>query len=169
WRDSGRIFLILCGSYVGFMEREVLGRKSPLFGRRTAQIPLRPFGYREAALFHPRYSLLDRARVYFLCGGVPLYLRCFSDDRSIESNLAQELLHEYAVLHREGDFLLREELREVENYYAILLAVAEGHTTGSAIAQRSGLEARSLPYYLQQLVELGYLRRRYPLTSEKPS
>src|SRR5262249_13250222 len=68
-----------------------------------------------------------------------------------------------------GDFLLREELREVENYYAILLAVAEGHTTGAAIAQRSGLEPRSLHYYLQQLVELGYLRRRYPLTSEKPS
>lgn len=169
WRDSGRVFLILCGSYVGFMEREILGRKSPLFGRRTAQIPLRPFGYREAALFHPRYSILDQARAYFLCGGVPLYLRCFSDSRSIESNLVHELLHEYAVLHREGDFLLREELREVESYYAILLAVAAGHTTSQAIAQMAGVDARSLHYYLQQLLELGYLRRRYPLTSEKPS
>jgi AAA+ ATPase superfamily predicted ATPase len=36
--------LIVCGSYMGFMEREVLGRESPLFGRRTAQIQLRPFG-----------------------------------------------------------------------------------------------------------------------------
>lgn len=169
WRDSGRVFLILCGSYVGFMEREILGRKSPLFGRRTAQIPLRPFGYREAALFHPRYSILDQARAYFLCGGVPLYLRCFSDSRSIESNLVHELLHEYAVLHREGDFLLREELREVESYYAILLAVAAGHNTSHTIAQQAGIEARSLHYYLQQLQELGYLRRRYPLTSEKPS
>ncbi len=169
WRDSGRVFLILCGSYVGFMEREILGRKSPLFGRRTAQIPLRPFGYREAALFHPRYSVPDRARAYFLCGGVPLYLRCFSDSRSIESNLVHELLHEYAILHREGDFLLREELREVESYYAILLAVAAGHTTSQAIAEMAGIDARSLHYYLQQLLELGYLRRRHPLTSEKPS
>jgi AAA+ ATPase superfamily predicted ATPase len=169
WRDSGRVFLILCGSYVGFMEREILGRKSPLFGRRTAQIPLRPFGYREAALFHPRYSILDRARTYFLCGGVPLYLRCFSDSRSIESNLVHELLHEYAVLHREGDFLLREELREVESYYAILLAVAAGHTGSQDIARQAGIEARSLSYYLQQLLELGYLRRRHPLTSERPS
>jgi AAA+ ATPase superfamily predicted ATPase len=160
WRDSGRVFLILCGSYVGFMEREILGRKSPLFGRRTAQIPLRPFGYREAALFHPRYSVLDRARAYFLCGGVPLYLRCFSDSRSIESNLVHELLQEYAVLHREGDFLLREELREVESYYAILLAVAAGHTASQDIARQAGIDARSLPYYLQQLLELGYLRRR---------
>jgi AAA+ ATPase superfamily predicted ATPase len=169
WRDSGRVFLILCGSYVGFMEREVLGRKSPLFGRRTAQIPLRPFGYREAALFHPRYSLLDRARAYFLCGGVPLYLRCFSDGRSIESNIAHELLEEFAVLHREGDFLLREELREVESYYAVLLAVASGQTTSQAIAQKTGIDARGLHYYLQQLLELGYLRRRYPLTPDRPS
>ncbi|HYH45784.1 MAG TPA: ATP-binding protein, partial [Thermoanaerobaculia bacterium] len=169
WRDSGKVFLILCGSYVGFMEREVLGRKSPLFGRRTAQIPLRPFGYQEAALFHPRYSLLDRARAYFLSGGVPLYLRCFSDSRSIESNLVHGLLQEYSVLAREGDFLLREELREVESYYAILLAVAKGHATSQAIAGQAGIEARSLHYYLQQLLELGYLRRRYPLTAERPS
>ncbi|MFL6293934.1 MAG: AAA family ATPase, partial [Thermoanaerobaculia bacterium] len=168
WRDSGRVVLILCGSYVGFMEREILGRKSPLFGRRTAQIPLRPFGYREAALFHPRYSLLDRARAYFLCGGVPLYLRCFSDGRSIESNLVQEVLEEFAVLHREGDFLLREELREVEIYYAVLLAVASGHTTHQEIGRQMGTDSRSLHYYLQQLLELGYLRRRYPLTGERP-
>src|SRR6202011_826321 len=35
WSKRGRMFLILCGSYIGFMEREVLGKKSPLYGRRT--------------------------------------------------------------------------------------------------------------------------------------
>ena len=169
WSRAGNVLLILCGSYIGFMEKEILGRKSPLFGRRTAQILLRPFGYREAPLFHPRYSRLDQVRTYFLCGGVPLYLRCFSDDRSIERNIATELLDEYAALHREGDFLLREELREVETYYAILLAIAAGHATNQEIARESGLDARSLHYYLQQLAELGYVRRRYPLTGEGPA
>ena len=77
WQKTGKVMLILCGSYVGFMEREVLGKKSPLFGRRTAQILLKPFAYREAAEFHPRWALADRARAYFICGGVPLYLRMF--------------------------------------------------------------------------------------------
>jgi AAA+ ATPase superfamily predicted ATPase len=169
WRRSGNVFLILCGSYIGFMEREVLGRRSPLFGRRTAQILLRPFGYREAALFHPRYSRVDQARTYFLCGGVPLYLKSFSDDRSVEMNIAAELLDEYAALHREGDFLLREELREVENYYAVLLAVASGATSNRAIAAAAGQDVRSLHYYLQQLIELGYVERCHPLTGEPPS
>jgi uncharacterized protein len=151
------------------MEREVLGKKSPLFGRRTAQIPLRPFGYREAAQFHPRYSRIDQARAYFLCGGVPLYLRAFDDRRSIETNIAAELLNEYAPLYREADFLLREELREVSFYYAILSAIASGHGTLQEIARQSGQDPRNLPYYLQQLIELGYLERCYPLTDRSPS
>jgi AAA+ ATPase superfamily predicted ATPase len=147
----------------------VLGKKSPLFGRRTAQILLRPFGYREAARFHPRFSRVDQARTYFLCGGVPLYLKRFTDDRSIEANLAAELLDEYAPLYREADFLLREELREVTLYYAILSAMAAGHSTIQEIAQQTGQDPRSLSYYLQQLTELGYVERRYPLTGEPPS
>jgi uncharacterized protein len=169
WRQAGNVVLILCGSYIGFMEREVLGKKSPLFGRRTGQILLRPFGYREAAGFHPRYSRIDQARAYFLCGGVPLYLLRFSDSRSIEANVAAELLDEYAPLYREADFLLREELREVTLYYAILSALAAGHTTVHAIAQQAGQDPRALSYYLQQLQELGYVERRYPLTGEPPS
>ncbi len=169
WRHAGNVVLILCGSYIGFMEREVLGKKSPLFGRRTGQIHLRPFGYREAAGFHPGYSRIDQARTYFLCGGVPLYLRRFSDSRSIEANLAAEMLDEYAPLYREADFLLREELREVTLYYAILTALAAGHTTVHAIAKQAGQDPRALSYYLQQLQELGYVERRYPLTGEPPS
>ena len=34
--QHGKLFLILCGSYMVFMEKEVLGARSPLFGRRTA-------------------------------------------------------------------------------------------------------------------------------------
>lgn len=167
WQKSGKIVLILCGSYVGFMEREVLGRQSPLFGRRTAQIHLRPFEFREAALFHPGYSRVDQARAYFVCGGVPLYLKRFSDRTSIESNIVAELLEEYAPLAREGDFLLREELREVDIYFAVLSAIAAGRATSSEIAREIPMEPRALHYYLQQLLDLGYLARRLPLT-DKP-
>ncbi len=34
--------LILCGSLVGFVEREVLGARSPLYGRRRASVRLEP-------------------------------------------------------------------------------------------------------------------------------
>lgn len=164
WRRSGDILLILCGSCMGFMEREVLGRKSPLFGRRTAQIMLQPFSYQEAALFHPSYSIEDQARTYFICGGIPFYLQFFSAQRSIMMNIQANFLDESAALFREVDFLLREELRELEKYYGILTALAAGSLRSSQIADETGIPERNLYYYLQQLVELGYLRRRHPLT-----
>ena len=46
---NSRLFLILCGSQVSFMENDVLGYKSPLFGRRTAQFKLEGFDYYDAA------------------------------------------------------------------------------------------------------------------------
>ncbi len=168
WSKSGRMFLILCGSYIGFMEREVLGEKSPLYGRRTGQIFLKPFGYRDAALFHPHVSLAQRAMTYFICGGIPLYLRYFESGRSVLQNIEHVILGEQAALYREPDFLLREELREVEKYYMILMVLASGALPSRDIARRAGIGDRSLHYYLDQLTSLGYIDKRFPLTSQRP-
>ncbi len=163
WRDAGNVVLVLCGSFVGFMEREILGRKSPLFGRRTSQIKLGPFPYHEAARFHPGWSLGERTRAYFLCGGIPAYLRRFDPGRTVDHNIEDQLLDEFSPLFREPEFLLREELRDVDAYYAVLRALAAGSHTAAEIAALTGLPERSLHYYIQQLDELGYLARRYPL------
>ena len=169
WKGAGNVMLLLCGSYLGFMEREVLGRTSPLFGRRTAQIHLQPFGYLEAARFHPRWSETDRAKAYFLVGGLPQYLLCLDDTRSIEHNVRRHLLDEFAPLFHEPTFLLREELREIAPYHAVLFAAASGPGAVRDIAATAGMPDRNLNYYLQQLVDLGYLRRRYPLDRRRPN
>lgn len=169
WRSSGNVMLLLCGSYLGFMERKVLGEKSPLFGRRTAQIHLQPFGYVEAGEFLPRLSVVDRAKAYFLVGGMPQYLLCLDDSLSIDQNVQRHLLQEFSPLFQEPAFLLREELREIAPYHAVLFAIASGAGSASAIAKTIGMPDRSLHYYLQQLVSLGYLRRRYPLERKRPN
>ncbi|MCL4176523.1 MAG: ATP-binding protein [Verrucomicrobia bacterium] len=169
WSRSGRMLLILCGSYIGFMEREVLGQRSPLFGRRTAQIFLRPFGYLEAARFHPRFSTVDQARVYAVCGGVPAYLLAFDGAESVEQNLITRLLDENAVLAREPEFLLHEELRDLVPYHSVLMALAQGKSSPAQLAKSTGIDVRGLNYHLNTLVELGYLQRRYPVTEAEPS
>jgi AAA+ ATPase superfamily predicted ATPase len=169
WSRSRRVLLILCGSYLGFMEREVLGRRSPLFGRRTAQILLRPFNHLEAAAFHRRLSAEDHARVYAICGGVPAYLLAFDEELSIEQNLIAHMLDESSALAREPEFLLREELRDLIPYHAVLMALARGKTNPAQLGRTTGIDVRGLNYHLNTLVELGYVHRRYPLTEAKPN
>lgn len=169
WAKTGRVMLILCGSYLGFMEREVLGKKSPLFGRRTAQILLQPFDHLEAAQFHSRYSVTDQARVYALCGGIPMYLLSFDAKLSVEQNIITHILDDLSALSREPEFLLREELRDLMPYHAVLMALAQGKNAPAQLSKTTSIEPRALNYHLNTLVGLGYVQRRYPLTESKPS
>ncbi len=169
WSKAGNVMLVLCGSYMGFMEREVLGKKSPLFGRRTGQMLVEPFGFREAAGFHPKLSRADQARVWALCGGVPFYLKQFDGGRSVAWNIQTNFLTPHAALFREADFLLREELREVEHYHAVLMELATGVKSAAEISRATGIATGTTHYYLKTLVELGYVGRRYPMTGKLPT
>ena len=73
WTES-QMYLILCGSSMSFMESQVLGKESPLYGRRTAQFKIMPLDYRETAVFHPNLSEEDNALIYGITGGVPHYI-----------------------------------------------------------------------------------------------
>ena len=42
--SKGKIFLVICGSSVSMMEK-LLGYKSPIYGRRTAQLKVSPLGF----------------------------------------------------------------------------------------------------------------------------
>jgi len=82
WQDS-RIYLILCGSSMSFMEYQVLGYESPLYGRRTAQFKIQALTYREITEFHPELKAADQALLYGVTGGIPHYI----NKLDVESNL----------------------------------------------------------------------------------
>jgi AAA+ ATPase superfamily predicted ATPase len=89
----------------------------------------------------------------------------FDGDLSIRQNIEATLLEEFAPLFREPEFLLRTELRELENYYAILVAIASGETTLAELERATGIARGSAHYYTQTLTDLGYLAKRYPLVA----
>lgn len=169
WKRGNGLMLILCGSLIGFMEREVLGARSPLHGRRTADLRLEPFAFKEAAAFHPDWSIEEQARAYFVCGGVPAYLKQFEQGRSVARNIAREFFEIDGFFQREPDFLLREELAEVKQAASVLEAVALGRRAQSDIARAVGLTPSALAPHLKTLVSLGYLERVFPLSSKRPS
>jgi AAA+ ATPase superfamily predicted ATPase len=164
-----RLMLILSGSYVGIMEREVLAYQAPLYGRRTAQWHLQPLAFTDARLFLPGYSAADQLRAYAVLGGVPAYLRQFSDRRPLLDNIEQEILSQGAFLYDEPRFLLQMELREPRVYFAILEAIATGHVRQDEISRAVGIAGASLGYYLSTLRELALLERIVPVTEPDPA
>jgi hypothetical protein len=162
------VFLILCGSSISMMERSVLGHKAPLYGRRTGQILLQPFSFREAAGFFPGLKFEDRLAYFSILGGNPSYLNRLDPDISLEDNLTDCLLSPTAPLYSEVEFLLREELREPRKYFAILKAVALNRTRISEIVNETGFEKSGLHKYLFVLEDLRLIRKEHPVTEKNP-
>lgn len=156
-------FIVLSGSNEGFMESKVLGSKSPLYGRRTAQIKLMPFDYFDAAQMIPAvHDPRQLIRYYLTFGGTPYYLAQLDDRASYEENVESLLFDTSGLLYEEPIMLLRQELREPALYNSVLYAVAAGATKPKEVAERTGIEPSSVGKYLKTLEDLGLIVRSVP-------
>ncbi len=163
-----QLMLVLSGSYLSIMERDILGQRAPLYGRRTGQLLLRPLGVRDAAAFLSGYSAETMVEVYAVAGGMPGYLLQFSDRHDLWTNLRRAVFNRDSFLYNEPDLLLRQELREPRLYAALLRAIAGGHHQVSDITRAAGFTDRATATrYLDTLRGLGLVEHRQPIGPER--
>jgi len=165
---TSHVFLVLCGSSISMMEREVLGRASPLYGRRTSQLLVEPMDFFDARQFFPNRDIREQVETYAIAGGIPAYLEQFEPKRNLWDDVRDVVLRKDGFLYDEVWFLLMEELREPRNYFAILSAIAAGNTRLNKIAQGASLPRPTVGRYLDILQDLRILRRALPVTETKP-
>jgi uncharacterized protein len=167
--QDSRFSLVLCGSYVSFMERQVLGAANPLYGRRTGQLLLAPLHFREAGLFFPGWTPDAAMSATAILGGIPAYLQQFDESQDLATNVTRTILRQGAPLYDEPRFLMMEELREPQVYFSICRAIAHGHGRPNEIAQAAGLRDRgAVGPYLVALQDMKLVERRTPVTVRNP-
>ncbi len=165
----GKLFVVLCGSYMGFMEKEVLGSKSPLFGRRTGQLHMKPFDYLTSMSFVDSFSAEDKLKLYGAFGGTPLYLQQIVSSESFEENIKNAFLRVTAYLYEEPLLLLRQEVQEPGIYSAIIEAIAGGASKANEISTKIGEESAKCLKYIGILCELGILYKETPFGEKESS
>ena len=165
--QNGQLFLVLCGSSMSFMEKQVLGYESPLYGRRTAQFKLQALTYREVTEFHPELGIEDQALLYGVTGGIPHYINKLEIEGDLDTALKEHLFNTSSYLFEEPENLLKQELREPAIYNSVISAIAGGASRSNEIATKVGVESGICAKYLKVLLELGILKKETPVT-EKP-
>ena len=167
YKDSSKLFIILCGSSLSFMENQVLGYQSPLFGRRTAQFKILPFDYEQTReYFEDSFGAQDTAVLYGITGGVPLYMSLMDRQRSVADNIKTNFLTSTGYLFEEPGNLIKQECREPAQYNAIIKAVANGASRLSEIASKVGLETAQCSAYISKLSSIGIVNKEYPFREE---
>ena len=166
-KEASQLYLMLCGSSLSFMREQVLGDKSPLYGRRTSQLEIHPLDFFDARQFFPDASTEEAISYYGMAGGVPLYLEQFRSGATLEDNIEYAFLQPSSFLYEEPQNLLKQEVRKASVYNAIIGAIASGKTTGNEIATTVGMGTAEIAYYFKELQNIGLVEREEPVLASR--
>ena len=163
------IMLILSGSHLGMMQKQILDYQAPLYGRASAQLHVQPLPFGTTRLYFPNYDAAERVAIYAMFGGIPAYWERLDQTISISENIRQQLLTANNLMQAEPRLLLQDFVREPDNYIALFNAIANGYRTQKEIKTFTGLAQGHVSSYLSVLEAAGFIERRIPVTANVKS
>lgn len=160
------VMIILCGSSMSFIEKEILAEKNPLYGRATGIYKMTQMDFYDAMKFFPKFSLEDKVYAYSILGGIPHYLKEFDDSKSLAKNIQDNILKKGCILYNEIEFLLHQELRETTLYNTIIEAIALGNTKLNDIYLKTNIDKTKIMVYITNLMELEIIEKEFSVDSK---
>ena len=161
--DSGelRYHLVVCGSSQRMMQRFVLDKSDPLYGRAHERMnlrPIRPQYWQEVM----RLDAVSTIEEYSVWGGVPRYWALREEYGSFCEAVEELVLDEHGMLNGEPSALFVDEASDIAPFQSIMTAIGHGNTRYSAVASVIGKKTTEISKPLSALVEMSYICKDVP-------
>ncbi|HYB23184.1 MAG TPA: ATP-binding protein [Solirubrobacteraceae bacterium] len=163
-RDASRLKLVLCGSYIGQMERLLTG---PLRGRLTSLV-VDPLDFAQAAVYlGADASAVEKVERYAVAGGMSLYLDELGEGGTLRQRVCTRVLNPRGPLFNDPREVLEEELRSPGVYYSLLEELSTGRKSLADLATALGRRTPDLQGYLKTLRGMQVVARHAPVTARE--
>ncbi|MBI2508227.1 ATP-binding protein [Candidatus Woesearchaeota archaeon] len=164
---SSKLKLILLGSSVSIISSKVLSYQSPLYGRRTGSINLKPVSFFELNKFFPDKDINELVDIYGFADGIPFYL--VRIEKEFWSWIKEEIVKERSFLRDEVDFLMKYEFEDAGTYKLILEAISNGCNKLNEMKNFIKVERTDISPYLRNLIDVGFVERKVSITENVKS
>lgn len=159
-RSGDNLFLILSGSDVSFLKKEIEDHLSPLYKRRTFEMRVDTLPFSEAEAFLGDLPIKARCDYLSLFGPYPYYLSSIDHRLSFHENVQRLLFDQYGPFFSLPDQLLSNSTKVQDVYNAILLAISHRKRSVKEISLYIREEEAKVSKYLSTLLQSEIVERR---------
>jgi hypothetical protein len=106
---------------------------------------------------------------YLAVGGVPKYLEVLKGHPSFRKAMSREAFTASGYFFEEVRFVLGEQLKETEHYFALLRHLARGAMGVTELERATGIPSGQMMFYLERLQLLGFVSRHIPFGARASS
>lgn len=152
-KAGDNIFVIISGSDVSLLKKEIKDHSSPLYKRRTFEMAITQMPYYEALKFLSEVNDEDKCRYLALTSTFPYYLSAINTKSSFEENVQNLLFNQYGTFFTLPDQLLSNSTKIQDVYNAILAAISHRKRTNKEIADYIHEEDAKVAKYMLTLLE----------------
>jgi uncharacterized protein len=157
---EGHLMLLLSGSNLAFMKKEIQESGGELYKRKTFAMEIKPLPFSEAKSFFPWANAVEKANYLSLFGFSPYYLALINGKASFEENIQKLLFNPFGTLIDAPDDVLSDGIREPSLYNSILKSIANGNHRIRDIAQNIHEEETKISKYIGVLLDAGMVSKR---------
>ena len=159
--------LLLTGSNVTFMEKEIKDTKAPLYERHTFQLQLFKFEWDEAIISLKKIDNYEKAKILALTNTYPLYLSLIDDSLDFDDNLNNLFYNRAATFVDDPSKLFTSAIAESGFYASILDSIANGVDTVSGIANKLKADTGKVSKYMDELLESSIVSKKTVFMSSR--
>jgi AAA+ ATPase superfamily predicted ATPase len=167
YQQEAKMNLCISGSSISIIKAKVLDASKPLFGRATKILELKPVSFFILPEFFPNASMEDLVEIFGFADGIPYYLAMIDAEKGFWAWIQTELHNQNSFLNHEMALIFEIEFTNASQYIKIVKAIAAGHTKLNEIAQECNMAPTTLPTYITNLLDLGFIKKEYPITLQK--
>ena len=153
------VLLICIGSDVRMME-ELVKERSPLHGRPTLELPLRPLSVSAVAQITGAPHSTAAIDRYLIVGGLPLLAARWPSTASMEDFLRQALVDDHPFVTTALRIMASEFRRDL-NAQRVIEAIGHGEAVRTRIERRSGVKSNTLDEALRVLTDAKRMVERH--------
>lgn len=164
--SNDNLMLLISGSDVSFLKKEIRNKKSPLYKRKTFEMNVQKLPLEEALQFFNGVDKETICSFLSIMSTFPYYLSAINTNNTFEDEIKRLVINEYGPFFNLPENVLSKS-NKPDIYNAILFAIANRKTNISDISSFIKEETGKVSKYLTTLLESEVVGKRTTFNGNK--